>query len=120
MKFRRQLLGTSATWAILALFMALTTPGKLPVVMLIVPFILLYIALYSTWNLIGVLKNRFFASKPSSARKPRGMALSLSAVLLLVLQSLGQLTLRDVITLLAIVTLGYLYLARSRFEIPKR
>jgi len=96
-------------------------PDKMPVVGLIVPFVLLFLALYNLWTLAGMIHARYFAKEEGpKPHKNLGMTLSGSAVLLLVLQSLGQLTLRDIVTVVASVVLGYLYLARSRFIIPKR
>ena len=44
----------------------------------------------------------------------------LCIVLLLVLQSLGQLTLRDSITVAALATVGYLYFVRSAVGVGKK
>jgi len=121
MDLKRQMTRMIAAWGVLALFMVLLEPNKLPVVVLIVPFILLFMALYSLWNLVSLLRGRYLANKGATAKphKHLGLAVCLSGTLLLVLQSLGQLTLRDVVTVVAIVILGYIYLARSRFEIQK-
>jgi len=92
--------------------MGLSNPSGLPVVVLIVPFVLLFVALYTLWMLLGEVKVRYFAR--GRPRQRLGMAVCASVVLLIVLQSLGQLTLRDVLTVAAIITVGYLYLARMR------
>jgi hypothetical protein len=106
----------------LALFMMVSQPSKLPVVVLIVPFVLLLGAFYSLWTLISLIRRRYLSRKGDEARPHRrlGLAVSLSATLLLVLQSLGQLTLRDVLTVAAIIILGYLYVSRSPFDVPHR
>lgn len=118
---KRQILRTIASWGVLTLFMMLFQPDKLPVVVLIVPFVLLFMAFYSSWQLLYGFRGRYRAKKglPPKPRKHLGLAVCLSATLLLVLQSLGQLTLKDVLTVVAIVVLGYVYLARSRFEVQK-
>jgi len=102
--------------------MMLFQPSNLPVVVLIVPFVLLFAAFYSLWNLLGLLRAKYFTQKGAIARPHRrlGLAICLSATLLLVLQSLGQLTLRDVLTVVAIIILGYLYVARSHLDVPQR
>lgn len=127
MNIRPQLLRTVAAWAALLAFMMLFQPDKLPVVALIVPFVMVYVAFYAFWRLFGLLRAGYFAhfaqNGANSAWKPHkklGMALSGSLVLLLVLQSLGQLTARDVATVVAIIALGYLYLTRSRFTLAKQ
>jgi len=120
MNLKQQLIKTTVTWVVLLGFMMLFQPDKLPVVGLIVPFVLLFAALYGSWLLIGMIRSRYFAKEHERRpHKQLGMAVSASAVLLLVLQSLGQLTARDVVTVIATVVLGYLYLARSRFTVSK-
>ena len=114
MKLKQQLITTSSTWGFLVLFMALFRPDKLPVVFLIVPFVLLFFALYSTWHLLDSVRRQYFAKgNTDRPRRRLGLSICISLVLLLVLQSLGQLTARDVITVLAIVALGYVYLGRT-------
>ena len=96
-------------------------PASLPVVGLIVPFVLLFVALYSTWRLFGHLRAHYLGREEETvAHKHLSTAICIGLVLVVVLQSLGQLSVRDVITLLAIVSLGYVYLGRSRFTVIKR
>lgn len=115
MKLKPHFLRTLFTWGVLVVFMLLVQPDKLPVVVLIVPFLLLFMALYSSWSLLVAAKARFVTRSEVFVPKRRlGLALSITTVLLIILQSLGQLTVKDVVTLLAIVTLGYLYLVRNR------
>jgi len=67
------------------------------------------------------LRHRYFVKDGEwKPHRQLGMAVCGSLVLLLVLQSLGQLTVRDVVTLLAILSLGYVYVARSQFVLPRR
>jgi hypothetical protein len=118
---KRRIVQTIATWLLLLAFTSLLRPDKLPVVLLIVPFVLLFAALYSSWNLLFALKDRFYSKTGVVApRKRLGIAICTCAVLLLVLQSLGQLTFKDVVTLSAIVVLGYMYIARARIDAAKR
>lgn len=116
---RQRIVHTVTAWAVLLLFMALFQPQHLPVEGLIIPFLLLFGALYSLWNLMAALRVRY-GQHTTLSHKHLGAVLCVGIVLLLVLQSLGQLTLRDIITLIAAASLGYLYLARSQFSAPKR
>jgi O-antigen ligase len=116
MRLKQQLIRTIVAWGVLVAFMLFFNPAKLPVVVLIAPFVLLFIAIYSTWGMVVLLKRRFYDKNndPQAPRRRLRLALCLSTVLLIILQSLGQLTLKDVVTLLAIVALGYFFLARNR------
>ena len=115
MALKQQGTRAAAIWGGLTVFMMLSQPAKLPVIGLIVPFVLLFLALYSTWRLLGLLKVRYTTQGGELQGRPRlGLAICLSLVLLLVLQSLGQLTAKDVVTVGGIAVLGYLYLARNR------
>lgn len=117
MNLKRQLFWTALAWISLAVFMGLSDPTKLSVVLLIVPFVLLFAACYGLWELLQEIGLRLFGRPRSSKRL--GAVVCISVVLLLVLQSLGQLTLRDVITVAAIVSVGYLYVGRMKFGVPK-
>lgn len=98
----------------LAAYMACLQPGKLPVVLLVVPFLLLFMALYSSWK-VGLALCIWYKTGVSQPGQRRlGAVISGGVVILLILQSLGQLTIRDVVTLVAIGTIGYLYIMRSR------
>jgi len=112
MNLRRQLLVSVLLWVSLCGFLATTIPSGLPVIFLIVPFILLFAACYSSWRLLQHVGVRYFAR--GRPHKHLGISVCASVMLLLVLQSLGQLTLRDVITVAAIASIGYVYLGRVK------
>jgi hypothetical protein len=118
MSLKQRLLRMLVAWASLGVFMGVSTPNKLPVVLLIVPFVLLFVACYSTWGLLLQVRTRYFARTKPPRRL--GVVVCMSVVLLLILQSLGQLTLRDIVTVAGIVLLGYLYAGRLNFDLPKR
>lgn len=99
------------SWLLLAAFLALTRPDRLPVVALIVPFVLLFAALYGLWRFLLQLKIRYSARGRPHPRLGAGMCVSI--VLLLVLQSLGQLSLRDIVIVAALAALSYLYMAHA-------
>lgn len=120
MNLKHQIAKTTLAWGGLLAFMTLFRPESLPVVVLIVPFVLIYLAFYNLWRLFGMLRHRYLAKDGEwKPHRKLGMAICGSAVLCLVLQSLGQLTLRDVVTVAAILFLGYVYLGRSRFVLPR-
>jgi len=120
MNIRYQTVKTSLAWGGLLAFMTLFRPENLPLVLLIVPFVLIYLAFYNLWRLFGMLRHRYLTKDGEwKPHRRLGMAVCGSAVLCIILQSLGQLTARDVVTVAAILCLGYLYLGRSRFVLPK-
>lgn len=114
----RQLQLTALVWAALAAFLCLTGPDRLPVAALIAPFVLLFAALYGLWALLQRFSIKYLARGRPHARL--GAVVCASTVLLLVLQSLGQLTLRDVVMVAAIVAVGSVYATRSGFMLPDR
>ena len=121
MNIKQQLVKTGIALVGLVGFMMLFQPDKLPVIGLIVPFVLLFATFYSLWRLLSMLRARYFGKNGEFApRKRLAIGVPLTGVLLIVLQSLGQLTLKDVLTVVAILILGYLYLGRSQFVPPKR
>ncbi len=116
---KQKLIQTSIIWGLLGVYMMVSSPDKVPVLALIVPFVVLFFALYSTWQLISTLIAAYILTAKVPKRHSKvGAVFAGALVMLLVLQSLGQLTIRDVLTLAAIVVLGYLYLHRTRFNIP--
>ncbi|HSX35863.1 MAG TPA: hypothetical protein VLH84_02925 [Patescibacteria group bacterium] len=93
---------------LLTLLVCTTQPHSLPQVVLIAPFILLFVSLALFVAVLLALK-----SKGLTVRHLRLGALAASLpILLLILQSIGQLTLRDVATTGALFVLGYFYMAR--------
>ncbi len=112
---------TILSWMLLAAFTSLFDPSKLPVMFLVVPFILLFWGIYSLWVFANVCRNRLLLGREvHTVHRSLGLTLSLCAVLLLVLQSLGQLTARDVLTVAGAVALGHFYLKRNKFTLSDR
>ena len=93
--------------AVLLLFMA-TDPNKVPSFILILPFILLFVSLLL---FVSTLLRWQGMAKGRSIR----LAVVFSAIplILLVLQSIGQLTVRDVLTMAILFALSYFYVSRS-------
>jgi len=106
MKIIIKILATSSI--ILLLFLFTTDPQKLPSVLLIVPFILLFVIVAS---IVPLALGR--GSIPGSKTVKMGATVAAIAVLLLGLQSLGQLTARDVLAV--VVLFGTVYFYTSRF-----
>lgn len=105
----RQYVLVSIPWLALGLFMAFTHPAELPVYALLVPFVLLGVALYVTLNsAVGA----YFKTK-NKHQKNVTLLLTLFLVTCAGLQSVGQLTMRDFITVLLLTLLGYFYLYRN-------
>lgn len=92
---------------ILLLFLLNTDPKSLPSIALVVPFVLLFgilsIGIYKTFTLYGLFAGRRFKAVLVGAAIP---------VVLLVLQSLGQLTIRDVMAIAAFFIVVYFYMSR--------
>jgi len=93
------------------LFFALTNPQNSAPVVLVVGFIILLVSSYCMVRLAArALKlNRKLGSVPYNGIV---VAVSLLPVMLLALQSIGQLTPRDVITLIILFLAGYFYVTR--------
>lgn len=98
---------TGMSSIILLLFLLVTNPQTLPSIALFVPFVLLFIVLTSSLSYV------LGAVGVSAGSRLRFCLLGAAApVVLLVLQSLGQLTLRDVLVILALFAFAYFYMSR--------
>jgi uncharacterized membrane protein YhaH (DUF805 family) len=98
----------------LILFTA-TNPQSAPAALLIVPFIFLYVVFLFLFN--AVLRRNIRSLRDNNRRKRLAIAGTIAAlpVIILALQSIGQLTTRDVVTLvILIVVLGF-YVTRISF-----
>jgi Mn2+/Fe2+ NRAMP family transporter len=92
---------------LLVLFMA-TNPANVPSFVLVLPFILLFVLLVC--GIVLALKKRGM----DPARSWRiGALIAAVPMTLLVLQSIGQLTVRDLLTIGALFLLSYFYIART-------
>lgn len=114
MENKPHIIRAGIAWAVLLGFMLVSQPQKLPVILLVVPFVLLFVALMSTWVALVPIARRLVGKRGYAGSPRLRVTVCGSVVLLMVMQSLGQLMVRDMLTILAIVTIGYLYLGRSR------
>lgn len=98
-------------------FMMVSRPSQIPAVLLLVPFI----GIFSFFYLIVLEVVRFLGPDEDEngaivkVRRPHLMAAVLAGfpVLLLVLQSIVELTFWDVLIALSILLLAYIYISRS-------
>ena len=104
-------------YALTILLLVLSDPTKLPSAVLITPFALLFIAVYFTVIEIMLLFRDGNQGRGvgMSAYRPRMTAALMAGfpVLLLVLQSIGQLTSWDVLTVIALFIIAYFYIIKS-------
>lgn len=101
-----------ALYAVGPIFMSVTNPQTVPLVLLIVPFLWAFLALFVTsWLVLGRVgilshgRRRLLLS---------GIGATLP-VLLLVLNSIHQLTMRDFLIVITILTIITIYLSRADF-----
>ncbi|HEY1835201.1 MAG TPA: hypothetical protein VGG13_00035 [Candidatus Saccharimonadales bacterium] len=105
-----------AAYALIIFLLVLSDPAKLPSALLIIPFVLLFFAVYTTAIEITFL---FRASEHRVVegrwRRPQMTAALIAGfpVLLLVLQSIGQLTPWDVLTVITLFIITYFYIIKS-------
>lgn len=109
----RSLIAVLAIYLALFLWLALTDPRDLPIILLIVPFVLLFAALFMTVNLIV---RRFFPRVSQAKRRLMAACVAGLPTFLLILSSVNQLTWRDV-ALVAFLSIFLLfYASRARFK----
>lgn len=97
---------------LLALLLFSTDPGHVPSFALILPFVLLGVAL--TLGIALILERQGI---PRMRSLRLGTFLASLPVVLLVFQSIGQLTARDIITILALFVISYFYVVRANTKI---
>lgn len=95
------------TSSILLLFVTVTDPRNLPSSLLVLPFVFIFLALLfgcvAIFEYFGLRKDRRLKFASFVAAVP---------LILLVLQSLGQLTVRDALVLLVLFGVAYFYVSR--------
>jgi hypothetical protein len=91
----------------LMLLLVSTEPSKLPSILLILPFLLIFVVLVLL--IVGALRWKGLPNARSIRLALLGATLPMLA---LVLQSLGQLTVRDLITIIVLFAITYFYLSR--------
>ena len=99
-------------WVFLVGFLLVTNPETLPLPLLIVPFIVLLFALYTTAQaLLRVL----FKDIPKARKKTMALIFAILPTLLILLASIRQLTVRDTAIILGLLILLMFYVRRLDF-----
>ena len=92
-------------------FFGLISPKSLPLPLLLVSFLVVGFMLYSSVRLL-MQATSFDNRLPAFQRRAIIATAVVLPVLLLMLQSLGQLTMRDVVTLILLFAIGFFYFER--------
>jgi phosphoglycerol transferase MdoB-like AlkP superfamily enzyme len=93
-------------------FFTLTNPARLPLVLLVLPFMWLFTVIFwSVWLLLGLST----VLSPTRRRVLIAGATAMLPSLLLVFQSIHQLTARDVLLTVAFIGLAVFYVSRADF-----
>ncbi len=93
-----------------AVFFVSVNPEKLSLIFILLPFLIIFGLIYATLNIV---LDTFFDISIYQKRIV-SLVLSIMPVLLLVIQSITQLTIRDVVLCLAITLIVIWYSAKSR------
>ena len=103
------------SFVILMIFLMVTNPLKLPLIVLLIPFLLLFIILYNTVMMLLRLLSRKMTHRH---RRVVVTVVSLEPVLLLLLASINQLTIRDGVLSLLLIGGCAWYLSRTNRAKP--
>jgi hypothetical protein len=94
------------------LFLAYTNPQQLPLPLILVPFIWLFVAIFIAVN--GLIKWRFSDLVHKRRTVIAGVCAALP-VLLVVFESIHQLTIKDILIVVALVAITSFYILRADF-----
>src|SRR5581483_10494811 len=103
-----------AIYALLLVVLVTTDPFRSPLLVVIVPFVLIFIALFMTFNL--VLRRVPLKHWSRQKRLMVVVAAAWLPVMLLILRSINQLTLRDGLILTIFVVSLLLYISWTNFN----
>jgi hypothetical protein len=110
MNHKEQLYGAIAVILFGCILLFTTNPQKMPLPVLILPFILIFVLL---WLLLKIVLRYFYATTPKRKLGIFAALLSAFPVVCLLLQSVGQFSVRDFITLVALFVVLWFYLNRA-------
>lgn len=113
MSLKTQTVQTSIAAAMLLVFVFVVRPSQLPVGLLVVPFVLLAWLYYQITVLLGLIIDKL-RGVSSSGHKVIARAVAGFLLIVTVLQSLGQLGFRDILTFIVVFVIGFFYVKRMR------
>ncbi len=93
----------------LVLFLS-TNPQKMPLLVLIFPFVAIFLL---AWALMSSLLRYFNGSLPTTKRRSRAAIIAAFPLSCLLLQSVGQFSLRDFVTITLLFAVAWFYLNRT-------
>lgn len=106
----RILLLAATLWLVLVAFLLGTNPSRLPVSFVVTPYALFAAAAWVTWDAFCA---QIFADRTRGRSVRRfGHVMALAATVCLALQSIGQLSYRDVAVVVLVCSLGFFYMHR--------
>lgn len=94
------------------LFFAFVNPEKLPLILILLPFIIIFLLIYIS---VQIVLDIFFTLKTKRQSHIISLVLAVMPVLMLIIQTVTQLTVRDVILSISITTILIWYSLRSGF-----
>lgn len=107
-----KILSILAAFSLLVTIFLLTNPEKVSLAVLLVPFLLIGFIVYQTTNLLLDFRG---TGQRQAVKKLVAISLAFAVVALLLLASLGQLTIRDSLLVVGFVVLFLFYVARADF-----
>ncbi len=110
---RRQFIRWTGLLIASFLVLVLTSPRSVPSLLLIVGFIALGGILYAILQIVLAVSG-IHSHLSAAARRSIVMLVVVLPVLLVIMQSIGQLSVRDVLTLGSLFAIGVFYVARAR------
>ena len=116
---RKEAIKAALIWGILIVFMLFTRPANMPVYILFIPFLLLGFGVFTIWQLLVVIYTHHGNKREGTlSRRERaaGIAISILAVIIVGLQSIGEMTPRDVITVSLLALGAYFYFVRNLIQ----
>lgn len=106
MKYMHKAFPILVPYLLLALFLMLTDPFKLPIVLLLIPYVLLAVGLYNSGRFFGRL-----VQLPAAKQKLTAGIMTSLIMLVVLLQSIRQLSVRDFL-ILAVLLVGVTWYIR--------
>ncbi len=94
-------------------FFSTTNPNRVPSALLIVGFLLVALSIYALLRLVLAIGSVYGLPVQGRGRRP-ALFLGVCAAVMLALQSLGELSLRDVIVLALLGLIAYVYTGYGR------